>query len=184
MSGATSNSARAGLLCRLVRVEDQCMRITGMFLMFAGLTCAAPCIHAEEPAAKPGPRIEVLRGKVVSLNDRLARQGITLDPDAGLQLAFESTEGKVLPLVQDAASLMFYRDARLLDRPLEVRGRVVPGTGLLQLLEVFALKNDQRFEIYYWCEVCAIKRFTLEKTRVCECCGAAMELRERKVEQK
>jgi len=160
------------------------MRISGMFLMFAGFTCAATCVHAEEPARQVSPRIEVLRGKVVSLNERLARQGIRLDPDAGLQLAFESTEGKALPLVRDAASLMFYRDARLLDRPLEVRARVVPNTGLLQLLEVFGLKDEQRFEIYYWCEVCAIKRFTLEKTGVCECCGGAMELRERKVERK
>lgn len=123
-------------------------------------------------------KIAVLRGKVISLNDRLKKLGVAVDPDAGLLLALETNKGDVLPLLRDAGSLMFFRDPRLLDRPLEVRGRILPGTALLQVISFHAVKDGKRYEVFYWCETCAIKRLYLEKTGVCECCGGTMELRE------
>jgi hypothetical protein len=140
-----------------------------------------PSSHAAPPEAPLAPKIETHRGKVVSLTERLKKRGIAVDPDASLQLALESADGKLHHLVRDGASLMFYRDASLLNRPLQVQGRTIPETGLFQLTQVFSLKDGQLHELHYWCEVCAIKRFALEKTGVCECCGGAMELRERAV---
>ncbi|MCS6977304.1 MAG: hypothetical protein NZM31_09910 [Gemmatales bacterium] len=124
------------------------------------------------------PRLETFRGKIISVNDRLKKLGVALDPDAGLHLALETDKGEVLPLLRDSGSLMFFRDNRLLDRPIEARARLLPGTGLLQIISFHALKDGQRFEVFYWCETCAIKRLYLEKTGVCECCGGVMELRE------
>lgn len=124
------------------------------------------------------PSLETYRGKVVSLNERLNKLGVAVDPEAGLLLALETDKGQVLPLLRDAGSLMFFRDSRLLNRTVEIRGRILPGTGLLQIISFYALKDSKRFEVYYWCETCAIKRLFLEKTGVCECCGGVMELRE------
>jgi hypothetical protein len=131
-----------------------------------------------ETSRQAAPSLETYRGKVVSLNERLKKLGVAVDPEAGLLLALETDKGQMLPLLRDPGSLMFFRDSRLLDRPLEVRGRVLPGTGLLQIISFHALKDGKRFEVYYWCETCAIKRLSLEKTGVCECCGGVMELRE------
>ncbi len=134
-------------------------------------------IQPETPR-QAAPSVETYRGKVVSLNERLKKLGVALDPEAGLLLALETDRGQVLPLLRDSGSLMFFRDSRLLDRNLEIRGRTLPGTGLLQIISFHALKDGRRFEVYYWCETCAIKRLSLEKTGVCECCGGVMELRE------
>ncbi len=40
--------------------------------------------------------------------------------------------------------------------------------------------KDEPHDIYYWCDICAIKRF---EKKECECCGAPMELREVKVKK-
>jgi hypothetical protein len=73
---------------------------------------------------------------------------------------------------------MFFTDKRLLNRPMQLQGRVVPGTPLLQLTQVQSLKDGKLHDVYYWCDVCAIRRSSLEKTGICECCGGPMELKE------
>jgi hypothetical protein len=152
-------------------------------LPFAAYAADALCTAQTRTGAAAAPKqpalkVESYRGKVVSLTERLKQHGIRVDPEASLQLGLEADDGKVYPLVHDGGSLMFYRDAKLLGRPLQVQGRLIPNTGLLQLTQVFSLKDGKPHEVFYWCDVCAIKRFSLEKTGVCECCGGKMELRE------
>jgi len=58
-------------------------------------------------------------------------------------------------------------------------GRLLPGSQLLQVVEVHSYdpKNELQ-EVYYWCDICTIKRF---EKKICDCCGAPMELREEPV---
>lgn len=150
------------------------MRQTWPLLIVALGVAAA----AAEPKPAP-PKEEVFRGKVVPLTTVLKRLDIELDPDAApFWLALEAEGGKVYPLIKDAGGRTFYHDKRLIGQTVQLRGRVIPGTQLMQVLQVFTLKNGKVHEAFYWCEVCAIKRYSLEPNGNCDCCGAPMEFRE------
>jgi hypothetical protein len=124
-------------------------------------------------------KLETLRGQVVPLSELLSKQKVELDKDAEpFWLALQTEDGKIYPLVKDVGSRMFYQDKAVLHRPMQVQGRIVGKTGLLQLTQVLSLKDGKPHEIYYWCDVCAIRRNVLDKGGVCECCGGKMELRE------
>jgi hypothetical protein len=70
---------------------------------------------------------------------------------------------------------MFFTDPTVRNRPMRITGRQFQGTHLLQVLNVHSYKNGQLHDIYYYCDVCAIRR---NAGGVCECCGGPMDLRE------
>ena len=115
-------------------------------------------------------------GKVVALSGVLEKFGSRLDADAAPHwLALVTDGGKVYPLIKDAGARMFFKDARLLDRPMRLTGRLFPDTHLLQVIQVHSLHKGALHEVFYWCEVCAIRR---NEKDICECCGGPMELHE------
>jgi len=119
---------------------------------------------------------ESFDGKVVALAEVLKRSGIKLDGDAAPHwLALVTPAGKIHPLIKDDGSRMFFKDARLLDRPMRLTGRLIAGTDLLQVVNVQSYQKGQLQEVYYWCDICSIRGFELEK---CACCGGPMILRE------
>jgi hypothetical protein len=131
--------------------------------------------------AKPGPKAEFFNGKVVPLADVLAKAGVRLDKDAAAtSLALVADDGKAYPLIKDDGSRILYGDAKLLNRPMRLTGYLVGDTKLLRVLQVHSYIQGELHEVYYWCDVCTIKRF---EKRACECCGAPMELRETPVKK-
>jgi len=50
---------------------------------------------------------------------------------------------------------------------------------LVQVIRVFEIAPDGKFELDYWCEICSIAMF---EKKDCECCQGPVELRRRKVE--
>jgi len=131
------------------------------------------------------PKIETFQGRVVPLADVLKKQGIELDPDVAKQwLALQTDGGKAYVLVKDAGARMFFRDPRLLNRPMRLQGRFVGDSSLLQVLRVHSLKDGKPHEVFYWCDICTIKRHFLDEKGICDCCGGPMELREVAVDQK
>jgi hypothetical protein len=70
---------------------------------------------------------------------------------------------------------LFFKDKRLLNRPMRLTGRLVPGSQLIQVINVHSYKDGKLHDIYYWCDICTIKGF---ENTICDCCGAPMELRE------
>ena len=138
----------------------------------------APILFA--PAAEPAAaKLETFTGKVVPLKKMLEKEGIKLDKDAAW-LALVTDDGKVYPLIKDDGARMFFTDERLLDRPMRLTGKLVGDTRLLQVLQVHSLKKGELYDVYYWCDICAIKRF---EKKACDCCGAPMELRETAVKK-
>jgi len=139
----------------------------------AGLTCClAPLLAA--PA-----KHQTYTGKVVPLADLVGKVGSTLDADAAPHwLALVSADGKVYPLIKDAGARMFFKDRALLNRPMRLTGRLLPGSQLLQVVEVQSLHKGVLHDVYYWCDICSIRRS--EKNQ-CECCGGPLELREEPV---
>jgi hypothetical protein len=127
-------------------------------------------------AGKPTVKQETITGKVVPLADVLGKEGVKLDAEAAPHwLALVTDAGKVHPLVKDDGSRLFFNDKALLNRPMQVSGRFVAGGSLLQVSVVNSLHKGKPYEVYYWCEVCAIRRAA---KNTCECCGGPMELKE------
>jgi hypothetical protein len=135
--------------------------------------CAgAPLIAAPEKAIK----LETYTGKVQPLADLVAKIGSKLDGDAAPHwLALVAEDGKVYPLIKDTGARMFFVDKRLLNRPMRLTGRLLPGAQLLQVLEVNSLIKGVPHDVYYWCDICTIRR---NEKMICECCGAMMDLKE------
>jgi hypothetical protein len=132
-------------------------------------------------AAPPEEKTQDFKGKVVPLSGVLEKAGAKLDADAAPHwLALQSDDGKVYPLVKDDGSRMFFKDAKLLDRPMVLTGRLIPGSQLLQVVKVHSVVKGERCEVFYWCDICTIKRF---EKKACDCCGGPMELREEPVKK-
>jgi hypothetical protein len=125
-------------------------------------------------------KTEYYKGKVIPLAEVLERLGAKLDADAATSwLALVTDDGKIYPLIKDDGSRMFFKDTRLLNRPMRLTGRLLPGSQLLQVVEVHSSSpKNERQEVYYWCDICSIKRY---EKKLCDCCGAPMELREEPV---
>lgn len=143
-----------------------------------GATGSRSAVRAENP---PAYRTETLRGRVVFHNEVFAKQtGIPSVPEARQRLlALETDGGALVPLIEDVRGRAFRRDERLRALRVELVVRRYEQSPLVQVIRVFELANDGRYELDYWCEICAIAMF---EKKECECCQGPVELRRRKVE--
>ncbi len=114
-------------------------------------------------------------GKVVPLADLLAKQNIKLDADAAPLFVLQTDDGKIYPLIKDEGGRRFYKDAKLLHRPMRLTARLIPDSQFLQVINVHSIVKGKLHDVYYWCDICTIKRF---EAGICECCGAPMDFRE------
>jgi hypothetical protein len=138
---------------------------------------------ADEPAEKghaAAPR--EVQGRVVFMGEALKRlRQVETQSDAVENiLAIESEDGKLAPLVEDVRGRAFRRDERLRQMDVELLVRDVPASPMLQVIGVRKLDREQnkKFELDYWCEICAIAMYELKQ---CECCQGPIELRLREV---
>jgi hypothetical protein len=145
--------------------------------------CVAVCVGLTPLfAAEPSPKevkTEPIKGKVVRLAPLLEKFGARLDPDAEW-LALAADDGKVYPLIKDDGSRMFFKDVRLLDRPMRLTGRLHPGSQMLQVITVHSYVKGELHEVFYWCDVCSIRR---SEQKICDCCGGPMDLHEEPVKK-
>jgi hypothetical protein len=122
---------------------------------------------------------EFYQGKVVPLADLLAKSKTRVDADAApYLLVLQTADGKLYPLLKDEGSRMFFKDAKLLNRPMRLTARVIPNANFLQVINVHSLVNGKLHDVYYWCDICVIKRY---EAGICDCCGAPMVFREEPV---
>jgi hypothetical protein len=145
-----------------------------------------PDVSAEPPKTKTAsrkvePKSSSLRGRVVWLSETLERKyGVKEVPEAAERvLVLETASGELHPLVEDIRGRGFRRDPRLRNIDVELLVREHPGAGFVQVIRVFQLKDGDKYELDYWCEICSIAMFELKE---CECCQGPIELRARKVE--
>jgi hypothetical protein len=133
-------------------------------------------------APKKAPaQSQTFKGKVVPLKDVLEKFGARLDPEAAKHwLALVADDGKVYALIPDEGSRMFFKDPKMQGKPVRLTGRLFGDTRLLQVLDVHSYLKGQLHEVYYWCDICVIRR---NAPGICECCGAPMEFREVPVKQ-
>jgi hypothetical protein len=139
----------------------------------ACLVALLPLLAADK--AEPKSQSVEIDGKVVPLADLVAKEGGKLDADAAAELVLVADDGKVYTLVKDGGARLFFKDDALLKRPMRLSGRLLPGSQALRVSGVNSYVKGELCEVYYWCDVCSIKR---GEKGPCECCGGPMVLRE------
>jgi hypothetical protein len=146
-----------------------------VYVTLLALPCIGLCFGAVLSADKA--QNETFKGRVKTLASVLEKSGAKLDADAApTSLVLVANDSKIYPLVKDDGSRMFFKDERLLNRDMQLTGRLVPNSQLLQVVAVHSInKQGELCDVFYWCDTCSIRRS--EKMK-CECCGGPMELRE------
>jgi len=125
-------------------------------------------------AAQPAFKTEYFNGKVMPVAGWLDKHGAKLDADAADNwMALVTDDGKVYTLVKDDSTRMFFKDKRLLNRPMRLTGRLLPNAQILQVVNVHSYLKGQLHEVYYWCDTCAIRAL---EPGDCACCGAKLVL--------
>lgn len=134
----------------------------------------------EQSSSKSKYTTQSLRGQVVWMADALHdRFGIETDDDvAHAVVALEDEDGRLHPLLKDTRGRSFHSDERLRNIDLELLVRRYPGSPAVQVVRVYAIKPDGKYQVDYWCDVCSIAMYELKP---CECCQGPTRLRERRV---
>ncbi|HIE97817.1 MAG TPA: hypothetical protein EYG03_10435 [Planctomycetes bacterium] len=132
----------------------------------------------EDAEGKPAFRTELIRGQVVWLAAALkSKFGISTVPEvAEHSLALLTKDGHLLPIVENLRGRAFRKDARLRGKDTEILVRRYDNQPLIQILRVYEIEDGQRYEVDYWCDICAIVMF---ETGPCACCQDDNRLRKR-----
>jgi len=149
------------------------------------VSSSAPAAVETESAADdtdPAYATESLRGRVVWLAEALKRRfGIVSDTDAQHTVAaLETPDGQIFPLVKDDRGRGFWLDPRLHGIDMELRVRRFRGSPVVQVIRVYTLEDDKKYELDYWCDICAIPMYELKP---CECCQGPIRFRRRLVDE-
>ncbi len=136
-------------------------------------------LRADDSAAPY--RTETLRGRVVFLAEAFEKQtAVRSVPESRERiLALQTADGTLVPILEDARGRAFRRDERLREMTVDLDVRRYHTSPAVQIIRVLEVAKDGRYEIDYWCDICAIA--TVEK-KDCECCQGPVELRRRKVD--
>ena len=84
----------------------------------------------------------------------------------------------VLPLLEDLRGRAFRTDDRLRGPVMELLVRRHHHHPMLRVLRVYELRDGQRYEVDYWCDVCGIVMYEMGP---CSCCQDDNRLRKRLV---
>jgi hypothetical protein len=152
-------------------------RSVGTLAAAMAVLIGSTCLAAEPPAFK----LETIRGRVVYLHEVLDKKyGISSVPEAKERtLALLAADGTLVPLVEDVRGRAFRADERLRKVEVELLVRRYTGSPAVQIIRLFEVAKDGKYELDYWCDICAIAMYELKP---CECCQGEIELRRRRVE--
>ena len=152
-------------------------------LLLALLLPAAHAAPGEDAQAdNEAVTTDSLRGRVVFLSDALERLHGVKSVAAAREntLVLETPGGKLYPLVEDKRGHAFRLDERLMGQPMELLVRRRADVPAIQVIRVYAIDNGERFQVDYWCDVCAIEIYELKP---CDCCQGPIRLRKRKLDK-
>lgn len=131
---------------------------------------------------RPKYETESIRGQVVWMGEALEEQfQISTVPESHQRtLAILTEDGCLYPLAEDLRGRSFRTDERLRNKPMELRVRRYAKQPMLQILRIYEFKDGKKFQVDYWCDVCAIVMF---EHGFCACCQDTNRLRHRPVDE-
>jgi hypothetical protein len=139
-----------------------------VLLVFAGV-CGGQT--SKPPASKD--ELQTIAGKA-SLRPGVKDKADSKPDDR--DIVFTTGEGTSYALLEHDGSAAFEFDRRLLNRPLRLIGRTVPGTKDFRVETVQTVKDGKAYTVDYWCDTCSI---SVPHPGPCYCCGEELVFRER-----
>lgn len=89
-------------------------------------------------------------------------------------VSFQTEKGEVYPLVRNQKSEALFVETNLIGKMLVVKGRLQAGTRALEITaNLHSWRDGKQHEIYYYCDICAIKT---SEPGLCMCCRDPMKL--------
>jgi hypothetical protein len=139
-----------------------------------GITAPPPPSDKEEGARALPVREVELRGRIVCLSEEMHRlYDAHLPSDHEHLYGLKSTDGSFYTLLRTKWSEALFRDARLRERELLLKGRLFPQTHILDLTRLRSFREGKVCDVYYYCDVCSVKSVA---PGPCICCRAPVEL--------
>jgi hypothetical protein len=168
------------------------LRRGALFLCAAGMLVVclvllgadAPKPNAQETKPKVAPEVpEVqLRGRVVCLPEAMHELfGTDLPTKHEHLYGFKTTDGTFYTLLRTKWSEGLFVDKRLQEKELILIGKVLPKTQIFDMSAMRSVRNGAVFDLYYYCDICAIK--TLDPGP-CMCCRGPVKLKESRIDSR
>ena len=146
-------------------------------ILFAILSAAFASLALNSTAADTNTTELLARGRIVTIMEGPRRTNdsspvVTPRPLWG----FKTREGKTFILQRGKFSEAIWLDERVRARELELRLRLSPKSPAAEVLALRSVKDGVVQDLYYYCDVCAIKSVSPEP---CYCCQGPVELVEK-----
>ena len=98
------------------------------------------------------PKVVTLRGQVVDLNVLLKKQHkVDIAAKAEPVWVLKAVDGKLFTLLKTRRSLALFDDPRLRGRALIMKGRVFPGTQVLEVTFIQSVRKGVVHDVFYYC---------------------------------
>lgn len=135
----------------------------------------------EESKASAVASQSELRGRIVCLAEAMHElYGTDLPTGHPHLYGFRTQGGDFYTLLRTKWSEGLFVDERMRSKELILIGRVLPGTRIFDLSALRSVKDNKVYDLYYYCEVCAIRTLM---PGPCMCCREPVELVEKPLEQ-
>lgn len=142
-----------------------------------GISTAGHAASAETPGKNEEPKVLPLRGRVVCLTEEYQKP-YQLSPDCearGHVYTLKTEQQIYYPFLPTDTAAAVWMDERYRNRDLQITVRLFPQTNFIEVIKFQSLKNGKLYDLYYYCDICAI---TAHKPGACECCQEPVEFRE------
>ena len=108
-------------------------------------------------------------------NGALILKGKVIKSSIGTNaVSFQTERGEVYPLVRNQNSEALFVETNLVGKMLVVKGRLQPAMRTLEITaNLHSWRDGKQHEIYYYCDICAIKT---SEPGLCMCCREPMKL--------
>jgi hypothetical protein len=159
----------------MIEIEPLSDRRRATAALFVCLSIAIASAGDEVPSA-PTPVKRLFRGQVVRVPEALERAGVkAYSEELKDQVALETPDGELLPILPDWRGRAFFQDERLRNRKVELVAYRRKNVPYLQVLQVFTFDEKGRRQYTdYWCDICSIPMYELKP---CDCCQEDIRLR-------
>jgi hypothetical protein len=118
-----------------------------------------------------------LRGKIVCLPEALHELYHTdLPANHEHVWGFKTTDGTFYTLLRTKLSEALFVDEQVRKKELILKGRVFPKTQIFEMTDMKSVRNGVVCDLYYYCDVCAIKTLS---PGPCMCCQGPVTLVEK-----
>lgn len=95
-------------------------------------------------------------------------------PSSARRFGFRTLQGRLYLFRPEDPFTRMFTDPEVRRRQLEIKAWE-QGEGELEIINLYSVRQGQRYELFYFCEVCNIKAF---EPGPCYCCRDDFELRE------